>query len=267
MINQKIDKNIIKMLLYNLYNNIYFSTFPYLLYKEEHSLECIKKYSSSNCIGIAMFIKIYLLNNYNIKSYIIPASVESKNKVEGTAMMCHTALLIPISISEFYIIDGALYFNEPMYCSINDNKERIIKSSNIYDYEINNIHYKIKECENRIIDQKYNQTLPEYSLCVNCFNEDNINDDWNYYLVEITNPDNNIGFSFLLNKSDPFILVTYTNNDMVKIKYKIQIKDEEFIIKKYPEKEIIYNGNTYDNNEVLYNIKDELKKYFSNYII
>ena len=39
MINQKINKNMIKILLYNLYNNIYFSTFPYLLYKEEDSLQ------------------------------------------------------------------------------------------------------------------------------------------------------------------------------------------------------------------------------------
>ena len=65
----------IKTMLYNVYNNICFSTFPYLLYKESHSKSCIEKFNSGNCIAFCYFIKIYLLNNYNIKSYIIGASV------------------------------------------------------------------------------------------------------------------------------------------------------------------------------------------------
>ena len=267
LFDQPIDRSSLDTLLYIIYNNIYFSTFPYLLYKEDDSLLSIKKYSSSNCIGIAMFIKMYLLNNYKLKSYIIPATVSSQNKLEGTPNMCHCALLLPISTTEFYILDCALYFIEPMYCSIYNNIERVIKSSDIYNYQNHDIHYKIKQCENRIIDKQFNQTIPVNSLCVNCYQDDNINDDWNYYLVEIINPDNNIGYSFLLNKPNPFILITELDNNIVKLKYKIEIKDEEFNIKQYPEREIIYNGNTYDNNDILYDIKNKYRKYFADYII
>ena len=154
-----------------------------------------------------------------------------------------------------------------MYCSVSNNKKRTIYTSDIYSYEKVKIHYIIQNCNNTIIDKKYAQIIPENTLCVNSYENDNINDSWNYYLIEIKNPDNNIGYSFLSNKQDPFILVTKMNNNNVELKYKINYKDNELCIKEYPGNNIIYNGNTYDNSEILTNIKNELRKYFLEYII
>ena len=52
---QSLSNQDIQSMLYNMYNTISFSTFPYLLYKEEHSFQCIRSFSSGNCIAFAYF--------------------------------------------------------------------------------------------------------------------------------------------------------------------------------------------------------------------
>ena len=54
------------------YNNIAFSTFPYI-YHNNNSKESIKNFKSGNCIALSMFLKNFLKTNYNLKSFLIPA--------------------------------------------------------------------------------------------------------------------------------------------------------------------------------------------------
>ena len=267
---QNISKEIINNLMVTLYNNISFSTFPYLIYKEYSSKNCINKYNSGNCIAISYFIKQYLKTNYNIDSYVIGASVPNVFKVDGTPHICHCALCIPISLHEFYIIDGALYFLEPMYCNLKDNKIRQIENSDIYTYQKMKINYNIELCNDCILDIDYEQILKEDSICVRCNFDYDIYETWNYYLNEIINPDNNIGHAFLTLKPQPFILHTYYDNkeDIVKLLYKIKLnEDGELNISKYPKNEIIYKGLNYKQDKIATDIiEKKLYKFFSNYI-
>ena len=132
---QNINNNIIKELLHNLYKNIRFSTFPYLTYKLKNSHESLNRFNSGNCIALAYFIKKYLKQNYNIDSYLIGASVPDIFKVENTPEICHCAVCIPINSNEFYILDCAFYFIEPIYCNILENIERKIQYSDAYNHE------------------------------------------------------------------------------------------------------------------------------------
>lgn len=270
---QNITPFMIKEVLHNLYKNIRFSTFPYLTYKIRSSMNCLKQYNSGNCIALAQFIKIYLKNNYNIDSYLIGASVPDIFKVENTPIMCHCAICIPISNHEFYILDAAFYFVEPMYCNLNDNIERKIQHSDIYSHVNSTICYIIDICHDCKIDKDFNQHLMPESLCVSCYFEQDNSQKWNYYLNEILNPDESIGSYFLENKYLPFLLYTDydSKENMVKMSHKILIDENgEIVIKKYPEKEILFKGNIYqlNNDNKLYRlVHHNMNKHFDNFLV
>ena len=263
MMNQKVSGKHFSELLHNVYNNVIFSTLPYTLYKEEHSDKCIYKYNSGNCIALSHFVKDYLHTNYNIKSYIIAASVPDCCKTPGTPHLTHCSVLIPFSNYEFYIIDAALYFLEPIYCNLKKNIQRTIKMSDVYQHDIRNVDYVISRCDECRLDVNYNQVLKPNSLCVSCHFQGEEGEHWNYYLNEIVNPDNNIGHSYLKHKKEPFLMYTKLKNNIPSLKYKLKVQDDGMIIvKKYPENEIVFNGNSehFDRTR----IKRELQKYLSN---
>lgn len=262
MINQTLTEKQFNELFHNLYNNVIFSTFPYTVYKESDSKRCISKYNSGNCIALAEFVKYYLEKNYNLKSHIIGASVPPSWRTPGTPHMTHCAVIIPLNDHKFCIFDPALYFLTPMYCNLRDNVERTIETANVYEHTKRTVKYIISKCDNCRLDEKYNQILHNNSLCVTCMFEDNVNESWNYYLNEITNPDNNIGVSFLQHKKEPFMMYTTMYNRMPIMKYKLKLNDDGLIsVKKYPDNEIIFNGNSEEFDRT--KIKREMNKYFS----
>ena len=271
--NQNVNTKIMKELLHNLYKNIRFSTFPYLTYKAKNSQEALNRFNSGNCIALTCFIKKYLKQNYNIDSYIIGASVPPIFKVENTPEICHCAICIPINSNEFYILDGAFYFIEPMYCNLSENIKRSIINSDIYNHENSTINYIVDICNCNNIDENFNQELLNESLCVACYFQYDVNEKWNYYLNEVLNPDESIGSYFLEKKHLPFLLYTDYDfqNNVVKLLYKIFIDEEgDIVFKKYPNKEILFKGNI---NEIykypkIYNLLQEnMNSHFDNYIV
>jgi hypothetical protein len=257
---QDIPDKMFSELLYNTYNNICFSTFPYLVYKKRDSMNAIYNYNSGNCIAIAYYMKMYLKKNVNLNSYVIGASVPQSYRVKGCPHMCHCALLIPKSEYEFYIIDGALYFLEPLYCNLNEmGYKRTFKKSDIYNYNIIECNYVLEECDTLYLDNNYDQKLLENSLKVKCTFNDDENECWNYYINEIKNPDHNIGISFLKHKPEPFILYTIYEGGLVKLKYKVGYYDGNLSIKKYPEKKEISQGE--DNEKERVNTLIELQRF------
>lgn len=263
---QPIKKEIFSQLFEIMYNSICFSTFPYIIYNQEDSIQSFQNLNSGNCISFCYFIKTYLYKNYNIKSFIIPASVPSTCKVIGTPQMCHCAILVPISLDEFYIIDGALYFLEPIYCSLKNNIKRNVLLSDAYNHTNFNVTYSLQKCSKQFIDEKYEQFIPNKTICTSCFYTDNIQENWKYYLCEILNPDYNIGYSFLKNTKNPFLMKTYYEDKIVKLKYKIKLNDKNITIYEYPYKKLIYDGPINSNNIDYMNIIKELHPYFLDYI-
>ena len=263
MIDQNVSKQQFSESFQNLYKNIIFSTFPYTLYKETCSETCVNKYNSGNCIALSQFVKTYLQKNYNIESHIIAASVPNCCKTPGTPHLTHCAILVPLSSYEFFIFDPALFFLEPMYCSLKDNEQRTIKMANVYEHNTRNVNYIISKCADCQLDENYNQTLIPNSLCVSCQFEENENETWNYYLNEILNPDNNIGHSYLNHKKEPFMMYTTLVNNLPILKYKLKIQDDGLLtVKKYPNNEIVFNGNSQQFDKT--NLRQELRKYLSN---
>ena len=51
------------------------------------------------------------------------------------------------------------------------------------------------------------------------------------------------------------------------MKYKVDIENDEMVIRKYPERDIIYQGLTLDNDPLYMDIIKELHPYFLDYVI
>jgi hypothetical protein len=160
-----------------------------------------------------------------------------------------------------------------MYCNLNENIERKIQHSDIYSHVNSTICYIIDICHDCNIDKNFNQQLMPESLCVSCYFEQDNSQKWNYYLNEILNPDESIGSYFLENKYLPFLLYTDydSKENMVKMSHKILIDENgEIVIKKYPEKEILFKGNIYqlNNDNKLYRlVHHTMNKHFDNFLV
>lgn len=255
---QVMSDTLLENMIHSVYNNIKFSTFPYLSYKLNSSTDAFKQYNSGNCIALCMYCQEYLLSNHGIKSHIIPASVPDAYKVEGTQHLCHVSLLIPLSLNEFYIFDPAFNNLSCMYCDCNNNRKRKISCCDIYNHTTFDIDYSLEICDNLHVDDAVNHVLlPKTISCSCCFTLEQ-NQKWNYYLVEVLNPDEAIGISFLKAKPQPFMLYTIYDEkaNIVKMLYKLKLnEDGKLIITEYPSKKEIYSAE-YDPDS------DEFKSLF-----
>lgn len=242
------------------YNNISFSTYPYILYKLTSSHDTLKQYNSGNCIALSLFISTYLKNNYDIISYIIPASVPSIFRAEGTNNICHVSVCIPVNTSKFYIIDPAFYFLNPMLCSIKKNIYREIESSNI--------HTKVKEKIKYVLHHSsYDAILPKSIEC-KCYFTNLPKDTWCYFINQILNPDESIGSLYIKAKPFPFLCNTEYDEETKSVKKKYHIKTEGNLFIVIKDCQEIFKGDVKEiPKEIQYIIQNKLFKYFSNYIV
>jgi hypothetical protein len=209
---------------------------------------------------LSLFIHTYLKNNYQIQSYIIPASVPSIFRVEGTNNICHVSVCIPVNSSKFYIIDPAFYFLQPMLCSIKNNIHREIEGCNIHE----NKHDKIKYVLNH---STYDAILPKSIEC-KCYFSHLPKDPWSYFLNEVLDPDESIGSIYIKAKPNPFLCYTQYDEEKrtIKKKYHIKSEDNTFIV--IEDREEIFKGDANKlPKEIKHIIQNKLYKYFSNYIV
>lgn len=288
---EQLDFKKIMKALKHCYTNYAFSTFPYII-DELSSKKAIKKYYSGNCIALSMLLKKYLKKKFSINSFLIPATIPKKYYKKGYLQISHVALLIPKSNDTFYIADPAFYFLNPIKTNKNN---MVIYSKNIYSKELETKPelykslYKII-CNTHIIQSdlilnEYQQ-IPNNTQYSKVYFEYDMDDSWNYYAIEITNPDKAITNFFINLLNKPFILTTKLDNNGICI-MDIYIKfisntileitsnnvknsyDLNNISKKNFKKILLkygndinkfFNGNILD---ILYNYKDNTKYTFN----
>ena len=266
--NQKISQKAIISALKNCYRKKAFSTFPYII-GNYSSINSINKFNSGNCVALSMYLKDYLKKKYNIKSFLIPATIPRKFSHRDYLNISHVSLAIPKNNNTIYIADPAFYFLNPIKVKLNINNTCRVFTKNIYENEVNtnpkdytSIDRVICETNKLSEDLKLNdyQLVPKnthYSKCYFCKDETDI---WNYYLVEILNPDRSISNFFSKIRFEPFIMSTKTDkNGICSPNYHIKVEYDSVIIRK-------------DNNEIdrFYfedilskpdNFKDKIRQY------
>lgn len=239
--------------------NYPFSTFPYII-AGFNSSKSAKYLSSGNCVALSIAGQKYLKNKYNIKSYLIPASIPKIFQDPDYLHICHVALYIPQNKNLAFILDFAFYFKTPIVINLNDlNKNISCKMMNTYHGIEENLSCKLHILEKKTKFNEY-QTLFKNTKFIKTYYNKDPNDSWNYYIREIINPDKCITNFYIKIKKNPFLCVLDENYN-----FKLYIKfldNQNFIIKKYQN--TIFNGNLFELSfEILNKIKPIISKYFN----
>jgi len=214
---QNINTKQIMRALNNCYKKYAFSTFPYI-YEELSSKDSLQKYNSGNCIALSISIKNYLKENYNVDSYLIPASIPKKYSYPGYLKLSHVSLLIPKNSEVSYIADPAFYFLNPIKSKKNKVKGiSKVYSKNIYEEEYQEKPENYKSIDHFVYEEdvlleneylnKY-QTIPKYTKYSEVNYTNDISDKWRYYMIEVLNPDRAISNFFINIIKRPFIVST-----------------------------------------------------------
>lgn len=236
---QNINEKILINELKNCYNNIAFSTFPYIK-KSMGSMNSIKKTNSGNCIGLSMYIKHNLKKKYNIKSYLIPSTIPQYLIADGYLDISHVVLAIPLDELNYFIVDPSFYFLKPIKINLTNNLIGTVTSMCIYSNKVNKIKTSKKMLNKRIIFNEY-QSIPKNTYFCECYYDFNPNDKWVYFLREITNPDLAVTSFFIGIKKLPFFVSTkFIDNKCLK-DISIRTYDND-ILSIYIDNNKIYKG-------------------------
>jgi hypothetical protein len=265
-IQQNVTDKILIESLKNCYKNTAFSTFPYITHNV-NSRDAINNYKSGDCVALSMYVQQHLLKKYNVKSYLIPATIPNKYKYVGYLDISHVALAIPKNKEEIYIVDPAFYFLNPIKININFDAIQIVYAKNIYqiDYAVNLKDYiSIEKIESKtiltdepIVFNEY-QTIPTNTLICCCNYINDKKDTWKYILREVSNPDRSITTTFINTRKTPFICSTKLDNN--------NICTSDIYLKLLNNNTIEYSFNSglrikCNINSIPNEIREKLKKY------
>jgi len=224
--------------LHACYENIAFSTFPYLSYHLSQSSHTLDKYHSGNCIALTTFLKRYLQSNHKIKSFIVPSTVPNIFRVSGTPDLCHVSLLIPKTETSFFIIDPAFFFLEPLYIDVTHPEPYLVDTMNIHK-------------------QRHEFIVGQYdgNRCV-CFFEETPSDTWFYETYEVLDPDESIGIHFLTHKPEPFLCKTIMVDGEPYKEYHLKMEEGHLVfIQDHTE---VYRGPPYQLPDELQEIIEQI---------
>ena len=260
--NQNINENNLLHALNISYDTLAFSTFPYI-YHNKNSKESITNFKSGNCIALSMFLKTFLKKNYNIKSFLIPASVPDIFKKESYLDISHVALAVQKNKNTIYILDPAFYFIKPMKLNlknINESNEMYMK--NIYSDTLDLFNYKLMKSDKQVKLNDY-QSLPKNTLYSQCNFANNTYDTWNYYLREIKNPDIAIS-SFFINllKFQPFITKTKLIGGDCKCEVMVKFKENNHVEIKHLNDSLYYGDPKYIPQNIIKFLNNNLNGFF-----
>lgn len=231
-----------------------FSTFGYI--KGYNSKQCLDKTISGNCVALSLFVQKILYEN-GIISFLIPASVPKMFAHKDYLHISHVAVCIPY-VSHAFILDPAFYFLEPIVVELTDTEsKKMINSYNIYSNQTEPINYKVK-MNSKVMKLHYYQSLPKDIFTVETSFVSNPDDIWNYYLVEVLNPDEAISSFYITIKQMPFIT---TLNPDYSIKHLVKFLDDKTLLVKE-------NGNKIFHGEprrMSLNLLQKLSKYNLDY--
>ena len=256
--NKNITKDILVKTLRFIAVNYPFSTFPYI-FLGLNSKKSFKHFKSGNCISLSMAGQNYLKNNYNIKSYLIPASIPKIFQSPGYLHISHVALYVPQNKYKGYILDFSFYFKEPIVADFNNKDTIKCKMMNIYNGIEEDLQCNINTLQKKNIFNEY-QIMPKNTIFINTYYTKDPSDSWNYYLREIINPDKAITNFYINIKKYPFLCILDENyNFKLYIKF---IDDQTFLIKEYQN--TIFQGNLFELSfHILNKIKPMINKFFN----
>tara|TARA_B110001450_G_C17557999_1_gene455498 strand:- start:173 stop:1030 length:858 start_codon:yes stop_codon:yes gene_type:complete len=261
--NSKITRSIIQKVIRETHKICSFSTIPYFRHNTLSSAFSLKYYHSGNCIAMSMCAQQILKDKYNLYSFLIPASIPNKYNRPGYLDISHAALCIP-GKKGYYIIDAAFYFLQPLYVSYSTmSKLKKIQTKNIYNNnEIATLQYSGHTLEDDEMLNAY-QFIPKHTDVCTVYFQNDPDDRWNYYIIQVINPDNSIGRFFLHIRQDNFITITdELCNLLLYIKQTEQFTND--IVIKYKQNNIFTGLIDKLSDSLVANLDDTFKWFIPN---
>tara|TARA_A100001015_G_scaffold11044_1_gene13244 strand:+ start:1266 stop:2144 length:879 start_codon:yes stop_codon:yes gene_type:complete len=261
---QSLKIKILESALINCYNNIPYSTFPYI-FNQVNSRKSLKHFSSGNSVAMCYYIKQYL-KKYKITSYLIPATLPNNLIQPKYLMIAHVAIAVPSHNNIIWILDPGLYLLEPVKIVISQiqSNYKNTKQLNIYNNTIESINYYINYNNHQEKLNQY-QHIPKQTYNILFTNKDI---SWKYYLREIINPDKAIT-SFLINAQshyNPHIIIINKLSNTIQCELIIYITANTIFIKHYNK--VIYNNKRSDiPSKLLHHLSKRLNPYFNNRLL
>jgi hypothetical protein len=218
-----VTSSLLSDVLYQCIQSSSFSTLPYFFY-EMDSINAIHHTHSGNCVALSLFIQQYLQREFNIDSYLIPASIPNKFKRPGYLFISHVALAVPRSKRQVFVLDPAFYFMQPMNALLQHGggSKQTIRTSNIYTNELETIEYMVGQTT-QLVHYNHYQSIKKGIYFIQCHYLHDSHDSWQYFLTEILNPDEAVS-NFFLNIIHPFITTTIYDEDKELHKLHVHIK-------------------------------------------
>ena len=268
--------NILHSALINCYNNVPYSTFPYI-FNQVNSHKSLKYFSSGSSVAMCYNIKYYLKQN-NIKSYLIPATLPDNLKYPEYLTIAHTAIAVPSHNNIIWILDPGLYLIHPIKIIIpqashhqtthqtthHQTTHQTTERYNIFNNNIELVDYFTEYVSNQQKLNKYQQ-LPKQTYNIIFTSKESI---WKYYLREIINPDKAIT-SFLINTQisrKPQIIIINRLQNSIQCELMINITANTILIKYYNK--VIYNNKIANlSNKLIHHLSKRLNPYFNNRFI
>ena len=237
--NKEVNKNDLLDIMRYTYKHCSFSTIPYLKHNLFSSRKTLESYHSGNCIAMSMFAKKQLKKKYKLNSFLIPATIPIRYQRPGYLVISHVALCVPKHNKGYYILDLAFYFMKPIFIYTNNlKKKRYGTNKNIYNNNmIETFAFTAKIIADDLFLNKY-QHIPKDTVVCTLNYVNDVYDTWNYFIVEVINPDDSIGTTFLTSNVPTFITVT---DQLANLLLYIKMTSSKGIYIKYRQTEL-YNG-------------------------
>ena len=248
---QQVNKELIHRLLRATISECPFSLFPYIHGHNSYESQCKKQ---GDCVALSIYLQRKLRKRC-IKSVLVPATIPNNLKLPGYLTISHVALAIWNGCDEVFVCDPAFYFESPMVVSLKQGTGGTIRLRDVYSNSTKNLEYAPYIQKEKYVMNDH-QTIPANTHLVETYSEDLPDDRWQYYLIEVLNPDEAITSFFVNIVRYPFIAIVDSELHM---SFYLKFKDaKNIVIKLYNRK--VYHG---DVDDVPCAIDDLISKYLT----
>ena len=239
---QKVNIEIINKLLRETITEFPFSLFPYVQGRNSYQAQRDKQ---GNCVALSMYLQ-RKLRRRRIQSVIIPATIPQRYQRPEFLTISHVALAIWNGRDQVIICDPSFYFETPMVMDLKKGGVGHIKSRNVYKGKSDVLQFSsfVQEAKTKLNEF---QTVPANTYFAETFTEEEPDDSWKYYLIEVLNPDEAISTFYLNIKRYPFIAYIDSSLNMP---FYLSFEDSSTLLVK-KDNELVFEGHITEVPEMI----------------
>lgn len=226
---QSVAKDVVDALLRETLIEFSFSLFPYVHGYNSYQAQ---RFKQGDCVAMCLYLQ-QKLKKRKIYSVLVPATIPKRYELPGLLKISHVALAVWSGTNRVFLCDPAFYFCESMEIKLDSSESGRIISANVYSNINETLVYSAHFHRKRIEVNRY-QSIHANTYSVDTYSTDHPTDFWQYFLIEVLNPDEAITTFYMNVKKYPFI--AKVDSDL-RLEFYLRFYDSfHFIIDVYGER-------------------------------